>query len=207
MIRYRYMIADEQNEPLSRAVLESPPSSPVWSLTVLDGGQRQVLEHSTIHLISMTAQAPDMTGRILSFEEDGSIEVEPLDLLGASMRQNLRVPVRFESFLYPVSGAWRGRVPVVCHDLSCGGVAFYCDYPLAVGEIAELVVPITAQPLLLYAQILRRRPSNASAPLYSAKFIDLIHDEEVLVREAVFSQQIANRDARRSASGESQAQQ
>ena len=193
----RYMIADSQNEPLCRAVLESPPDAAVWRLRVLDGGLSRVLEHEVVNLISTGENAPDMTGRILSSNREDILEVEPADLLGEALRQNLRVPVRFDSFLSPVSGTWTGRVPVVCHDLSCGGIAFFCDFPLQLGEVAEVVVPITAQPLILRAKILRRRPSNSVVPLYSAKFVDMIHDQEVLVREAVFSQQIANRDAQK----------
>ena len=193
----RYMIADSQNEPLCRAVLESPPTAAVWRLRVLDGGLSRVLEHEIVNLISTGENAPDMTGRILSSSGEDILEAEPVDLLGEALRQNLRVPVRFDSFLYPVSGAWTGRAPIVCHDLSCGGAAFFCGFPLQLGEIVELVVPITVQPLILRAKILRRRPSNSDIPLYSAKFVDMIHDQEVLVREAVFSQQIANRAARK----------
>ena len=147
----RYMIADSQNEPLCRAVLESPPDAAVWRLRVLDGGLSRVLEHEVVNLISTGENAPDMTGRILLLRQ----------------------------------------------DLLCGGIAFFCDFPLQLGEVAEVVVPITAQPLILRAKILRRRPSNSAVPLYSAKFVDMIHDQEVLVREAVFSQQIANRDAQK----------
>lgn len=194
---YSYMISDSQNEPLARATLETPPDSRVWHLKVLDDGLEQVLEHEIINLIAMDADRPDMTGRVLSSDHIHSIEVEPVDLLGESLRQNLRVPVRFDSFIYPISGSWTGRIPVICHDLSCGGMAFFCNFQLRIAEIVEVVIPITSQPVILRARILRLRASNSNIPLYSAKFVDMIHDEEVIVREAVFSQQIANHGRQR----------
>ncbi len=195
--RYRYMISDSQNEPLARAILETPPNSKIWNIQILDDDLEQVLEHEIINLISLNADHPDMTGRILSSDHVNMIKVEPVNLLGESLRQNLRVPARFDSFLYPVSGSWTGRVPIICHDLSCGGIAFFCNFQLRIAEEVELVIPITSQPVILRARILRLRPSNSNIPLYSAKFLGLIHDEEVIVREAVFSQQIANRGVRK----------
>ena len=195
--RYRYMISDSQNEPLARAILETPPNSKIWNIQILDDDLEQVLEHEIINLISLNADHPDMTGRILSSDHVNMIKVEPVNLLGESLRQNLRVPARFDSFLYPVSGSWTGRVPIICHDLSCGGIAFFCNFQLRIAEEVELVIPITSQPVILRARILRLRPSNSNIPLYSAKCLGLIHEEEVIVREAVFSQQIANRGVRK----------
>ncbi len=194
---YRYMLSDSQNAPLARACLETPPEDRVWRLRMEEADLSRVLEHEIINLISMDQGLPNMIGMILSTDHADMIEVERLNEAGESPRQNLRVPVRFESFLYPVSGSWTGRLPIVCHDLSCGGIAFFCNFPLRLLEIVEVVVPITAQPLILRARILRLRPSNSNIPLYSATFVDLIQDEEVLLREAVFSQQITNRDARK----------
>lgn len=194
--RYRYMISDSQSNPLSRAILETPPESKVWRVQVLDDGLEQVLEHEIINLISMNQDNPDMAGRIVSSDGFSTLTVEPVDLLGESVRQNLRVPVRFDSFIYPISGNWTGRVPIISHDLSCGGIAFFCNFQLRIAELVEVVVPITTQPVILKTRILRLRPSSSNIPLYSAKFVDPIDDEEVLVREAVFSQQIRNRAAK-----------
>mgnify|MGYP002409656123 CR=1 FL=1 len=193
----RYMLSDSRNEPLAAAFLETPPDAAIWRLRLKSEDLLNVLEHEEINLISIDEGRPEMIGRILSSNHTDTIEVEPLNEAGKRLRQNLRVPVRFESFLYPITGSWTGRLPIVCHDLSCGGIAFFCNFPLNLAEIAEVVVPITSQPLILRAQILRLRPSNSNIPLYAAGFVDLLHDEEVILREAIFSQQISNRDARK----------
>ena len=54
----------------------------------------------------------------------------------------------------------------------------------------EVVIPVTSQPLVLRMKILRRRSSSRKEPLYAAQFVDLLREEESMVREAVFSIQL-----------------
>ena len=98
---------------------------------------------------------------------------------------------RFESYLYSVSGEWKGRLPILSNDLSCGGISFFCARTLAEGEIVQIAVPITAQPLLLNIKVLRQRPSGEPIPLFAAAFEELVHEEEKMIREAVFSLQLS----------------
>jgi len=105
----RYMLSDSQNEPLAHARLVTPPEQKPWRLRLEESDLPEVLEHEIINLISMDASRPNMIGIILSTDHADMIEVNPLNEAGESPRQNLRVPVRFESFVYPVSGAWTGR--------------------------------------------------------------------------------------------------
>lgn len=195
--QYRCIITDSQSEPLARGILESTPNSASWRVRVLDGEIQPVLEHEFLQFIGMDEKLPPMSGQLLSQEGEDLLLIKPLSELGEKARRNLRVPVRFDSFLYPISGSWSGRLPIVSHDLSCGGIAFFCDHPLEIGETAEIVIPITAQPLLLELQILRTLPSDSQTPLFASRFTNMIHDQETLVREAVFSQQIRNRANRR----------
>lgn len=195
MTPHKYIIADSQSKPLARAILESAVDAPALQVQVLDGGIKNVLEHEIVQLIGLSDGAPALAGRILR-QKGQSLILEPVAALGESVRQNLRVPVRFDSFIYPVSGSWQGRFPVVCHDLSCGGIAFFCEHTFPAGEVVELVIPITEQPLLVRAKILRTRPSNSDTPLYAAEFVELVHGMESMLREAVFGRQIRNRDDR-----------
>ena len=61
-------------------------------------------------------------------------------------------------------------------------------------EIVELVLPVTDSPLVIKTQILRTLKEEGNVPLYAAKFIDLIQDEEALIRKAEFSIQIRTSD-------------
>ena len=93
------------------------------------------------------------------------------------------------------SGRWKGRRNIVSNDLSCGGVAFFTDHSLQVGEQLELVIPVTSQPLVVRCQVLRMRPTeDAAVPImYAAKFVELCNDEETLLRESVFNLQLRGR--------------
>lgn len=96
-----------------------------------------------------------------------------------------------------MSGSWRGRRPVETHDLSCGGIAFFCGREFQIGEQFEVVVPVTSEPLVVKGQILRQRPVDGREDtLYAAKFIDLCNDEETILREAVFNLQLSGRPRR-----------
>lgn len=187
----RYLLVDSRHTPLARAVLESAPSAEAWQIQILDDKIEDVMEHELVQMVGMGDMAQSLLGRILRRQEDRII-VEPIRKLGEDLRQNLRMPVAFDSFIYPLSTQrWAGRRPVRSHDLSCGGVAFFCNEPLAQSEEIEIVIPITQEPLVLRCQVLRPRPSNdPDRQLYATKFVDLCPGEESMVREAVFSVQL-----------------
>jgi hypothetical protein len=192
-VPYRYLILDSRSTPLARGHLETPPDAAVWQVRVLDQAVENVLNHEYLQLVSMTDHAPAKMGRLLRQHED-IISIEPIEDLDDEVLQNLRVLVKFSTYIYPLSGTWKGRIPVISHDLSCRGLSFYCSFPLEVGEVLEVVVPITDHPLILRAKVLRQRPSNSQIPLFSAHFVDLVSGEESMVREAVFGQQIQNKN-------------
>ena len=184
-----YLLLDSSNFPLAHGRLENDPDCGELRIRVLDGKAAVVLEHELLQLVGMSPDAPPLLGRILS-ESGGVILLKKQQVLGEDVRQNLRIPVRFDTFIYPLGCAWLGRLKIDSHDLSCGGVAFFCDGALSKGEHIEVVIPITPQPLILRCEILRERPSVRGTPLYAAKFIDMCNDEEALIREAVFTVQL-----------------
>jgi c-di-GMP-binding flagellar brake protein YcgR len=98
--------------------------------------------------------------------------------------------------VYPITGSWRGRRSVQSLDLSCGGVAFRGEAGLKEGEQVELVVPTVEAPLIMRCQILRVKELQDEKRLYATKFIDMCEDEEVTVRETVFSLQLQSRNQR-----------
>lgn len=186
----KYLLVDSRQAPLARAVLESSAQAQNWQIRILDDKIDEVMKHELVQMVSMVDGAPSLLGRIIRNRGD-RIVVEPLHPLEESLRQNLRMPVRFESFIYPLSGKWTGRRTVQSLDLSCGGIAFYCEQVLEDREQVEVVIPITGQPLVLRCEVIRQRPSSRSAELlYACKFVDLCEGEERMVREAVFGVQL-----------------
>ena len=186
---YQYLILDSRSEPVAHGVSRDGPDRPVWQVEIDGGDVKKVLSHEYVYLLNTSEGIPAMEGRVMDRRGD-TVSIQSVRELGEEVRKNLRMPVRFESFLYPVTGTWKGRVPVLSNDLSCGGVAFFCARPLEVGEVAQIAIPVTSRPLLADVRILRERPSPEPIPLYAAEFVELIHDQETMIREAVFSIQL-----------------
>ena len=67
------------------------------------------------------------------------------------------------------------------------------------GEVIEVVVPVTSQPLVVQCEILRQQLSERGDTMYAGKFIGLCEDEEVLLRESVFALQLSARPSRKNA--------
>ena len=117
--------------------------------------------------------------------------LEPLrELVGNTVRANLRMPVDFDTFIYPTDGS-PGRYKAKSNDLSCGGISFYTSGVFKVGDIVEVVVPITrGGPLLLGCELLRISEMEDGSLFYAAKFTEVLNEQESMLREAVFNVQL-----------------
>ena len=187
-----YLLLDSVNNPLARGTLEGPPNGEIFQMLVLDNDVEKVTRHEVIVLMSMSGSEPPLQCRIVRQRGD-RVALEKIASLDPDLRRNLRVPIKFDTFIYPITGRWRGRRAVKSIDLSCGGVAFYGDGGLDVGEKLEMVIPVTEEPVILRCEVLRRKELRNDKLLYAVKFVDMCEDEEVTVREAVFSIQLENR--------------
>lgn len=188
---YKYLIVDSQGDAVAHGIAQQKPVGKNWCLRVEDGDLDQVMSQDIVDLVSSTGTDPGLQGRILR-REGNLVFIEPLAPLGESARRSLRVPVRFVSYLYPVTGNWKGRVPIVSKDLSCGGLAFYCPRSLEKDEIVQVVIPVTSQPLVLTLRILRMRAHSEEDVFYAGCFQDMVREEENMMWEAVFSIQLSN---------------
>lgn len=189
-----YLLLDSKSNPIARGRIQGNTSGQFWQIQVEDGKIDEILKHKKLKLLSIMDTGPSYEGTIVRSRND-MIQLEVTKLIPAAgdMRKNLRVVVRFKSLIYPVTGRWKGRRQIESNDLSAGGIAFFTDHSLQVGEQLEIVVPVTSQPLVLRCQVLRMRPTERSDILYAAKFVDLCNDEETLLREAVFNLQLTGR--------------
>lgn len=189
-----YLILDSQNHALASGEMASPPGASPIRLNVLNNQVDDVMRHEVITLFSSSTKEPPIQCRILRQRGD-TVVVEKIAVLDPEVRRNLRVPVKFHSFLYALpASSWKGRAPVQSVDLSCGGIAFYADCQLELHEQAEIVVTPTEEPVILRCEVLRKQELQNGRFLYATKFVDMCEDEEVVVREAVFSLQLQSRD-------------
>lgn len=189
-----YLLLDSRNTPVARGELLTEPEAPTLQVRVLDDKVSDVMDHEELQLVPMGVNGKTILGRIVRCRND-NIMLEKLHSLDNDMRQNLRIPTDFKSYIYPITGRWRGRRSIEAKDLSCGGVAFFSMDRLQVGEQVEIIIPVTSQPLILRCKILRERPAEQEqeATLYAGKFVEMCGDEEMMVREAVFNIQLQGR--------------
>lgn len=190
--RRRCLVLDSDCSTLSNGELLGDQNAAALKIFIPEERMEAVLSHEVVQVIGMEGDEEDIVGRIAR-KGDDYIVLGEIRWLGENVRQNLRVPVQADTFIYPLTCTWSGRRPARSCDLSCGGVAFYCDEELRRGERVEIVVPMLANPLVLQCEILRRRPDSPDRPLYAAKFINLCPDEERLIREQVFQSQLEQR--------------
>ena len=59
----------------------------------------------------------------------------------------------------------------------------------------EVVVTPTEEPVILRCEVLRKQALQNNRFMYATKFVNMCEDEEVVVREAVFSLQLQARDS------------
>lgn len=192
----KYLLLDSWGQSLARAVRISSPQAEKIQMQVLEKREDAVASHEIIQVVDIDGDDLPLRCRLVQRRGD-RIVLETLEVLDAKVRQNLRIPVRFETLLYPLrESTWRGRRRVCSVDLSCGGIAFYGEAGLKPDEVMEIVIPITEQPLIVKCKILRVQELHGRTS-YAARFIDLCHDEEKTIRRAVFGIQIETMNSQR----------
>lgn len=190
-----YLILDAGGVPLTQAVLENLPSASTLQFRLPEENAEVLAalpglaDGAEVQMVGLDDSSIAHRG-VITRRRGNRLAVRTTADLGPEARENLRIQTNFKSVIYPVSGAWQGRRTVWGYDLSCGGVAFYCAQPLDIGEVAEMVLVVTDEPLLVRFRVLRQLPSDDERPLYAAKFVDLIQDEEFFIRKAVFHIQV-----------------
>ena len=115
-MRHQYLMIDSRGNPVAHGTSDDGLEKSVWEIQVDSGDIKRVLSHEYVSLVSSSEKVPAMEGRII--RRDGNIiSVESVRRLGEDVRRNLRMPVRFESYLYPVSEEWKGRLPILRGDI------------------------------------------------------------------------------------------
>lgn len=184
---------------LARGSLEGPPDGLNIQVNVFEGDPLAVVNAEHVQIVPADEEIPPKLGHVIH-RQNTLLVFEPLrNLTGNQVRQNLRMPVDFDTFIYPLDGT-PGRYLAKANDLSCGGVSFYCGGRLHVADEIQIVVPITRiAPLLLTAQVLRSGDVVDGRTFYAAKYLELLSEQESMIREAVFNVQlkVVQRQARR----------
>ncbi len=177
---FKYKVSDSKGKQLGFGISDDPPESPVWKLITTPKEMDEIKKHNFVLLQPTWDKTPAVEGRIL--EISGSI----VSIKGVQVRENLRMPVEFETFIYSISDDWEGRVPITGLDVSCGGIAFTCERDFEVNDVMQVALPITSRPLLLNLRIIRVKTEKNKPVIYAAKFLNTIREEETMIRESVY---------------------
>ena len=175
---------------LARGYLEGPPDGLNLQINVIEGDPLAVVHTDHVQIVPADEEMTPKLGPVIHYQ-GARLVLEPLrELVGNTVRANLRMPVDFDTFVYPTDGTpgrWRARG----NDLSCGGISFYSQGRFSVGDIVEVVVPITrGGPLLLGCELLRTKDMDDGSRFYAAKFTEVLNEQESMLREAVFNVQL-----------------
>lgn len=184
-----YFLMDKDSNYLARGSLQSTPDNDNILFKVMDGNIEEILRLEIVQVVPADKTKSVTMGRAVS-RRANVVTIEPMRDMGMGVRKNFRMPVDFESFIYPDSG---GRYIIKSIDLSCGGIAFYTVAELPAGSEMEVVIPITAEaPVIVRCTILRVFPLAPPIYKYACQFVGLIQDEESAIQEAVFNIQLAH---------------
>lgn len=182
-----YLLLNDEDVPFGRGVLITAPGAAEMCVKVIEGEVDEIGENKLITLVGTRKTVPSLQGAVARVSGN-TIRLRRVDSK-EDVREMLRVDVAFDSLIYPISGQWTGRRKVEFIDLSCGGIAFYCDESMERGERIEVVIPVTPQPLLMRCRILRSW-ERGGRNCYAARFVEMCYDEEKLICEAVFGIQL-----------------
>lgn len=186
-----YLLLNDEGVPVARGVLMTSADAPQLRVRVLDADAQELEEamlHKLVTLVGTLQTMPGLQGELIGSAYD-DLKLRRVETK-EDVREMLRVNVAFDSLIYPVDETWTGRQKVEFLDLSCGGIAFFCEKKMQRGDEIEIVIPVTPQPLLMRCKILRVWEKNGR-DCYAAKFVDMCHDEEKLICEAVFGIQLS----------------
>ncbi len=180
---HKYTLYSESGKLICTPFSDDPPTSPVWRM-ILSQADINKLANAERVRVGVDGEKEPVEGKVISY--DGNV----VTIKGINVRENLRLPVNFSTYIYPINEEWQGRYEIFSNDLSCGGFAFFCERELEADEVVEVVLPVTSKPLILRLKVLRARILGDGRKIYAAEFHEMLHEEEMMVREAVFKLQL-----------------
>lgn len=188
-----YLILDEDHSSLTRATLRTPPTANILEFEIPENDVPLLEGHRDLQFVGFDENAPSFAGTVTR-RRGNRLAVEKGAELGDGSLENLQVPFEHDAYLYPISGTWKGRVPVRTTTLSCGSIEFVTSGNLAPQEMVEVTVHTREGALLIPAKILGQKQGDGGLFQYSVKFVSGVDDMERMVRKEVLYLQLKLRD-------------
>ena len=184
-----YVITGKNRTPLARAMLYGDPDAEAWQAELVSGDAAAVLAEDTVELVRLGEEMYTLVGRVKG-QAGKYIRLERIIGRSGDARRSLRVPIDYDTYIYPVGGTWKGRCLVKCKDLSCGGIAFHLPMQLVLGERVDVVVRTQEEPLVIRGEVLRELEKTGDMNGYAVCFRDICPDEDALLCKEVFGVQL-----------------
>ena len=125
-------------------------------------------------------------GEIISIEK-GKIRLDDIrDLSSASPRKDVRVNVNINSCILYDSDDGYFSLSIRIRNISAGGMYFVCRSDLNMDKTYETIVDWIETPIIVRLKLLRKNLDKNNAFVYGCRFVDLLEEEERLLRAGVF---------------------
>lgn len=117
-----YVLLDSTtSRVLARGTSESPPEMLNIQLNITEGNVQAVVNAENLQIVPADEEQPPKLGHVIH-RQGNLVVLEPTRILtGTKVRENLRMPVDFDTFIYPANQ--EGRFYAKSNDLSCGGIS------------------------------------------------------------------------------------
>ncbi|MFI3253358.1 MAG: hypothetical protein R3Y63_03320 [Eubacteriales bacterium] len=188
-----YLIMDEDHSSLTQGVLRSGGSSPILEFEIPENDVPRLDGHVNLQFLSFDEGYPSFEGKVTR-RRGNRMAVEKGSSLGEAPLENLRVPFDHDTYVYPVSGTWQGRVTVKTDTLSCGALSFFSPRPFTGQELVEVAVHIREGALLVRGKIINQKEEASGQYYCVTKFMSGVDDIERMIRREVLYLQLKERD-------------
>ncbi len=184
---------DEDHSSLTRAMLRTPPTATVLEFEIPEKDVPLLEGLVNLQFVGFDEHSPSFEGRVAR-RRGNRMAVEKGKDLGEAPLENLRVPFDHETYVYPVSGQWQGRLTIQTTDLSCGGLSFLSPRGFMANEVIQVALHIREGALLVEGKIVSQELDGLGKMKCVAKFMSGVEDVEQMVRREVLYLQLKQRD-------------
>ena len=191
----KYLVLTDNNITLSEAYLIYMNAGYAVLRLKSERILKEISGMKFIRFHKLESYAEMFEGEVCQVKED-RLYVDGVVNISACMRSDLKVKVKSSSTITIADkdkkdGDGEERYLVSFLDISCGGLCIQSSADLDTDRVYEIIIPITVEPIMLNFEIKRKNfDEERKVYIYGGRFKNLNHNEERLLREAIFRLQM-----------------
>ncbi|MPM56818.1 hypothetical protein SDC9_103633 [bioreactor metagenome] len=129
---------------------------------------------------------------------NGKIILKNVRDIGSILHRDVRVSVDIPSRISYENDEGYYEIEITVKNISSGGMCFVCKENLNMDITYETVVDWIGIPMIVKIELLRKEYDEQNMDSYGCKFIDLLQEEEFMLRAGVYDIQAKKYKPRRS---------